>query len=83
MDVRYRFPGQANRELRDLVNKMLQKDPADRLSLDEVEAHDWMQDPTTGDSVVTMYGPYRIRVRRIENSREDGIVGGASGKLRF
>jgi serine/threonine protein kinase len=49
------MPDKMSPECRDLVHKMLQKEPADRLPLVSAEAHTWMQDPASGESAVDVW----------------------------
>jgi len=42
--VDLRFPDHVTEGARDLVTKLLRKDPADRLSLDKVLEHDWIKE---------------------------------------
>ncbi|ETN86116.1 kinase domain protein [Necator americanus] len=42
-NVRYKFPHYVSSGARDLINKLLQRKPQDRLSLKEVMAHEWIQ----------------------------------------
>uniref|UniRef100_A0A3Q4GP21 SNF-related serine/threonine-protein kinase n=1 Tax=Neolamprologus brichardi TaxID=32507 RepID=A0A3Q4GP21_NEOBR len=43
LDCRYSIPEHVSDECRDLISRMLQKDPSRRSSLDEIEAHHWLQ----------------------------------------
>ncbi|KAK5867919.1 hypothetical protein PBY51_012374 [Eleginops maclovinus] len=43
LDCRYRFPEHVSDDCRDLISRMLQKDPSLRASLQEIEAHHWLQ----------------------------------------
>ncbi|KAM9375648.1 SNF related kinase b [Pholidichthys leucotaenia] len=43
LDCRYSFPEHVSDECRDLISRMLQKDPSRRASLNEIEAHHWLQ----------------------------------------
>ncbi|KAG7268141.1 LOW QUALITY PROTEIN: hypothetical protein CRUP_010095 [Coryphaenoides rupestris] len=42
LDCRYSVPDHVSEGCRDLISKMLQKDPALRATLPEIEAHDWL-----------------------------------------
>mmetsp|Transcript_5966 Transcript_5966/g.15196 ORF Transcript_5966/g.15196 Transcript_5966/m.15196 type:complete len:765 (-) Transcript_5966:54-2348(-) len=55
MDVRYKFPDKAGPEFRDLVDKMIQKEPRERIELTMVEEHEWMQDEKSGQSAVALW----------------------------
>ncbi|RCN33196.1 hypothetical protein ANCCAN_20990 [Ancylostoma caninum] len=41
--VRYKFPPYVSSGARDLINKLLQREPEERLSLTEVMEHEWVQ----------------------------------------
>ncbi|XGW24453.1 hypothetical protein V3C99_006124 [Haemonchus contortus] len=41
--VRYTFPAYVSSGARDLINKLLQRQPQERLSLDNVMNHEWVQ----------------------------------------
>uniref|UniRef100_A0A3B3UBF4 SNF-related serine/threonine-protein kinase n=1 Tax=Poecilia latipinna TaxID=48699 RepID=A0A3B3UBF4_9TELE len=43
LDCRYSVPEHVSDGCRDLISRMLQKDPCRRASLDEIEAHQWLQ----------------------------------------
>ncbi|XP_036008064.1 SNF related kinase b [Fundulus heteroclitus] len=43
LDCRYSVPEHVSDDCRDLISRMLQKDPCHRASLDEIEAHEWLQ----------------------------------------
>ncbi|XP_071362150.1 uncharacterized protein [Trachinotus anak] len=43
LDCRYSIPEHVSDDCRDLISRMLQKDPSCRASLEEIEAHDWLQ----------------------------------------
>ncbi|XP_058500721.1 SNF related kinase b [Solea solea] len=43
LDCRYSVPEHVSSGCRDLISSMLQKDPCRRASLDEIEAHNWLQ----------------------------------------
>ncbi|XP_064410979.1 SNF-related serine/threonine-protein kinase isoform X2 [Latimeria chalumnae] len=43
MDCRYTVPTHVSRECKDLINRMLQRDPKRRASLEEIENHPWLQ----------------------------------------
>ncbi|XP_069385041.1 SNF related kinase b [Paralichthys olivaceus] len=43
LDCRYSIPERVSDDCRDLISRMLQKDPSHRASLEEIEAHDWLQ----------------------------------------
>lgn len=42
-DCKYQIPPQLSKECNDLITKMLQKDPADRMSLDDIVNHPWLK----------------------------------------
>ncbi|XP_060081277.1 SNF-related serine/threonine-protein kinase-like [Ylistrum balloti] len=42
-DCKYQIPSQLSKECNDLITKMLQKDPADRMSLDDIVNHAWLK----------------------------------------
>uniref|UniRef100_A0A8C1Z5E3 SNF-related serine/threonine-protein kinase n=1 Tax=Cyprinus carpio TaxID=7962 RepID=A0A8C1Z5E3_CYPCA len=43
MDCRYNVPNHVSQECKDLISQMLQRDPAKRASLTEIESHPWLQ----------------------------------------
>nr|CAG5879592.1 unnamed protein product [Menidia menidia] len=43
LDCRYSVPEHVSHDCRDLISRMLQKDPARRASLAQIEAHGWLQ----------------------------------------
>ncbi|XP_059392660.1 SNF-related serine/threonine-protein kinase-like [Carassius carassius] len=43
MDCRYNVPSHVSPECKDLISRMLQRDPAKRASLTEIEGHSWLQ----------------------------------------
>ncbi|XP_040893639.1 SNF related kinase b isoform X2 [Toxotes jaculatrix] len=43
LDCRYSIPEHVSGDCRDLISRMLQKDPSRRASLEEIETHDWLQ----------------------------------------
>uniref|UniRef100_A0A673AAR8 non-specific serine/threonine protein kinase n=1 Tax=Sphaeramia orbicularis TaxID=375764 RepID=A0A673AAR8_9TELE len=43
LDCRYSIPEHVSDDCKDLISRMLQKDPSRRASLEEIEAHDWLQ----------------------------------------
>uniref|UniRef100_A0A1A8BGK4 SNF-related serine/threonine-protein kinase n=1 Tax=Nothobranchius kadleci TaxID=1051664 RepID=A0A1A8BGK4_NOTKA len=43
LDCRYSVPEHVSGECSDLISRMLQKDPSRRASLDDIEAHQWLQ----------------------------------------
>ncbi|XP_034734900.1 SNF related kinase b [Etheostoma cragini] len=43
LDCRYCVPKHVSDDCRDLISRMLQKDPSCRASLEEIEAHHWLQ----------------------------------------
>ncbi|XP_061825812.1 SNF related kinase b [Nerophis lumbriciformis] len=43
LDCRYSIPDHISGDCRDLISRMLQKDPSHRASLQEIEAHVWLQ----------------------------------------
>ncbi|XP_029009433.1 SNF related kinase b [Betta splendens] len=43
LDCRYSIPEHISHNCRDLISRMLQKDPVCRASLEEIEAHDWLK----------------------------------------
>ncbi|XP_035520927.1 LOW QUALITY PROTEIN: SNF related kinase b [Morone saxatilis] len=43
LDCRYCVPEHVSDDCRDLISRMLQKDPSRRASLEEIEAHHWLQ----------------------------------------
>ncbi|XP_038666273.1 SNF-related serine/threonine-protein kinase isoform X2 [Scyliorhinus canicula] len=42
MDCRYTVPSRVSKECKDLINRMLQRDPKRRASLEEIEDHPWL-----------------------------------------
>ncbi|XP_036423948.1 SNF related kinase b [Colossoma macropomum] len=43
MDCRYNVPDHVSAECKDLISRMLQRDPSKRASLVDIEAHPWLQ----------------------------------------
>ncbi|ODM91226.1 SNF-related serine/threonine-protein kinase [Orchesella cincta] len=43
MDVKYSIPDVLSRELKDLIRRMLVRDPARRATLDQIETHEWVR----------------------------------------
>ncbi|XP_069028944.1 LOW QUALITY PROTEIN: SNF related kinase b, partial [Embiotoca jacksoni] len=43
LDCRYAVPDHVSDDCSDLISRMLQKDPSHRASLDQIEAHRWLQ----------------------------------------
>ncbi|XP_056137314.1 SNF related kinase b [Lampris incognitus] len=43
LDCRYSVPEHVSDGCRDLISRMLQKDPSHRASLEEIDAHNWLQ----------------------------------------
>lgn len=43
MDCRYTVPNHISAQCKDLISRMLQRDPAKRASLAEIESHPWLQ----------------------------------------
>ncbi|XP_078395972.1 SNF-related serine/threonine-protein kinase [Cetorhinus maximus] len=42
MDCKYTVPSRVSKECKDLINRMLQRDPKRRASLEEIEDHPWL-----------------------------------------
>ncbi|KAK6320334.1 hypothetical protein J4Q44_G00094410 [Coregonus suidteri] len=43
MDCRYTVPAHVSADCKDLISRMLQRDPSSRASLEEIENHTWLQ----------------------------------------
>ena len=51
MDVKYKFPDGVGADFRDLVQMMLQKEPKERATLEQIKDHPWLMD-AAGESLV-------------------------------
>lgn len=55
LDCRYSVPEHVSDHCRDLISRMLQKDPSSRASLEEIEAHNWLKG--LSDALLTPEAP--------------------------
>ncbi|XP_076610808.1 SNF-related serine/threonine-protein kinase-like [Chaetodon auriga] len=55
MDCKYTVPPHISHACRDLIDRMLQRDPKKRATLDEIEGHEWLQgvDPSPATKLST------------------------------
>lgn len=50
-DCKYSFPDEINDDLKDMIKKIIQKNPTDRLSLDEISKHHFFTNVTVNNTV--------------------------------
>ncbi|MBN3325892.1 SNRK kinase, partial [Atractosteus spatula] len=72
MDCKYTVPSHVSRDCKDLINRMLQRDPKRRASLDEIESHAWLQgvDP----SPATKYNIPLVSHKNLSEEEHNGII---------
>ncbi|KAM4821424.1 SNF-related serine/threonine-protein kinase isoform 1-T5 [Thomomys bottae] len=72
MDCRYTVPSHVSRECKDLITRMLQRDPKRRASLEEIENHPWLQgvDP----SPATKYNIPLVSYKNLSEEEHNSIV---------
>ncbi|XP_029115809.1 SNF-related serine/threonine-protein kinase [Scleropages formosus] len=72
MDCKYTVPNHISSECKDLINRMLQRDPKRRASLDEIEHHAWLQgvDP----SPATKYNVPLVSHKNLSEEEHNSII---------
>ncbi|XP_072507181.1 SNF-related serine/threonine-protein kinase [Notamacropus eugenii] len=72
MDCRYTVPSHVSKECKDLITRMLQRDPKRRASLEEIETHPWLQgvDP----SPATKYNIPLVSYKNLSEEEHNGII---------
>nr|XP_023662032.1 SNF-related serine/threonine-protein kinase [Paramormyrops kingsleyae] len=72
MDCKYTVPSHISSDCRDLINRMLQRDPKRRASLDKIERHPWLQgvDP----SPATKYNIPLVSHRNLSEEEHNSII---------
>ncbi|KAJ8288208.1 hypothetical protein COCON_G00008670 [Conger conger] len=72
MDCKYTAPHHVSGACRDLIDRMLQRDPKRRASLEEIESHAWLQgvDP----SPATKYSTPLVSHRNLSEEEHNGII---------
>ncbi|KAG5842405.1 hypothetical protein ANANG_G00177310 [Anguilla anguilla] len=72
MDCKYTVPTHVSLACKDLINRMLQRDPKRRASLEEIENHAWLQgvDP----SPATKYNTPLVSHKNLSEEEHNGII---------
>ncbi|XP_056376190.1 SNF-related serine/threonine-protein kinase isoform X2 [Hyla sarda] len=72
MDCKYTVPKHVSRECKDLITRMLQRDPKRRASLEEIENHPWLQgvDP----SPATKYNIPLVSYKNLSEEEHNSII---------
>ncbi|KAL4629985.1 SNF-related serine/threonine-protein kinase-like [Arapaima gigas] len=72
MDCKYTVPSHISQACKDLINRMLQRDPKQRASLEEIEHHAWLQgvDP----SPATKYSTPLVSHRNLSEEEHNSII---------
>lgn len=72
MDCKYTVPAHVSNACKDLINRMLQRDPKRRASLDEIESHAWLQgvDP----SPATKYTTPLVSHKNLSEEEHNSII---------
>ncbi|MBN3305534.1 SNRK kinase, partial [Amia calva] len=72
MDCKYTVPSHVSNDCKDLINRMLQRDPKRRASLDEIENHAWLQgvDP----SPATKYNIPLVSHKNLSEEEHNSII---------
>uniref|UniRef100_A0A8C5QUU2 SNF-related serine/threonine-protein kinase n=1 Tax=Leptobrachium leishanense TaxID=445787 RepID=A0A8C5QUU2_9ANUR len=72
MDCKYTVPKHVSKECKDLITRMLQRDPKRRASLEEIENHPWLQgvDP----SPATKYNIPLVSYKNLSEEEHNGII---------
>ncbi|XP_076137223.1 SNF-related serine/threonine-protein kinase [Alosa pseudoharengus] len=72
MDCKYTVPAHVSNDCKDLINRMLQRDPKRRASLEEIESHAWLQgvDP----SPATKYSTPLVSHKNLSDEEHNGII---------
>ncbi|XP_023556429.1 SNF-related serine/threonine-protein kinase isoform X3 [Octodon degus] len=72
MDCKYTVPAHVSKECKDLITRMLQRDPKRRASLEEIENHAWLQgvDP----SPATKYNIPLVSYKNLSEEEHNSII---------
>ncbi|KFV02926.1 PREDICTED: SNF-related serine/threonine-protein kinase [Pterocles gutturalis] len=72
MDCKYTVPPHVSKECKDLITRMLQRDPKRRASLEEIESHAWLQgvDP----SPATKYNIPLVSYKNLSEEEHNSII---------
>lgn len=72
MDCKYTVPSHVSKECKDLITRMLQRDPKRRASLEEIEKHPWLQgvDP----SPATKYNIPLVSYKNLSEEEHNSII---------
>ncbi|KFO33288.1 SNF-related serine/threonine-protein kinase [Fukomys damarensis] len=72
MDCKYTVPTHVSKECKDLITRMLQRDPKRRASLEEIENHAWLQgvDP----SPATKYNIPLVSYKNLSEEEHNSII---------
>uniref|UniRef100_A0A671LNB0 SNF-related serine/threonine-protein kinase n=1 Tax=Sinocyclocheilus anshuiensis TaxID=1608454 RepID=A0A671LNB0_9TELE len=72
MDCKYTVPAHISNACKDLINRMLQRDPKRRASLEEIESHTWLQgvDP----SPATKYNTPLVSHKNLSEEEHNSII---------
>ncbi|XP_072251072.1 SNF-related serine/threonine-protein kinase [Leuresthes tenuis] len=72
MDCKYTVPAHVSNACKDLIDRMLQRDPKRRASLEEIEKHTWLQgvDP----SPATKYSTPLVSHRNLSEEEHNSII---------
>ncbi|XP_048451732.1 SNF-related serine/threonine-protein kinase isoform X2 [Rhincodon typus] len=72
MDCKYTVPSHISKECKDLINRMLQRDPKRRASLEEIEDHPWLRgiDP----SPATKCNIPLVSYKNLSEEEHNGII---------
>ncbi|XP_063055747.1 SNF-related serine/threonine-protein kinase [Engraulis encrasicolus] len=72
MDCKYTVPTHVSNDCKDLINRMLQRDPKRRASLEEIEGHPWLQgvDP----SPATKYSTPLVSHKNLSEEEHNSII---------
>ncbi|XP_077347602.1 SNF-related serine/threonine-protein kinase [Lithobates pipiens] len=72
MDCKYTVPKHVSKECKDLITRMLQRDPKRRASLEEIENHPWLQgvDP----SPATKYNIPLVSYKNLSEEEHNSII---------
>ncbi|NXS01186.1 SNRK kinase, partial [Oxylabes madagascariensis] len=70
MDCKYTVPPHVSKECKDLITRMLQRDPKRRASLEEIENHAWLVDP----SPATKYNIPLVSYKNLSEEEHNSII---------
>ncbi|KAK7886824.1 hypothetical protein WMY93_026445 [Mugilogobius chulae] len=72
MDCKYTVPGRVSNTCKDLIDRMLQRDPKRRASLEEIETHPWLQgvDP----SPATKFNTPLVSHKNLSEEEHNSII---------